>query len=74
MFNIWLHCLPPDPEPAPSAPDYFQHLRERLELAHQITSDALGESVKHAKRQHDKNFFRTHYNFGDAVWYLIKGT
>ena len=66
--------LPPDPEPAPSAPEYVQHLRERLELAHQITRDALGESVERAKRQYDKNCCRTHYNVGDAVWYLIKGT
>nr|XP_061825306.1 uncharacterized protein LOC133612154 [Nerophis lumbriciformis] len=66
--------LPPDPEPAPSGPAFVQHLRERLELAHQITRDALGESVKRAKRQYDKNCYRTHYNIGDAVWYLIKGT
>ena len=58
----------------PSAPEYIQHLRERLELVHQITRDALGESVKRAKRQYDKICCRTHYNVGDAVWYLIKGT
>ncbi|XP_061754270.1 uncharacterized protein LOC133551511 isoform X2 [Nerophis ophidion] len=66
--------LPPDPELAPSGPVFVQDLRERLELAHQITRDALGESVKRAKRQYDKNCYRTHYNIGDAVWYLIKGT
>ncbi len=66
--------LPPDPDIAPSAPRYIQHLREHLELAHQITRDALGESVKCAKRQYDKNCCRTQYNIRDAVWYLIKGT
>ncbi|KAL7406654.1 hypothetical protein ABVT39_024094 [Epinephelus coioides] len=66
--------LPPDSETAPSAPEYVQHLRERLELAHQITREALGESVKRAKRQYDKNCFQTQYKVGDAVWYFIKGT
>lgn len=66
--------LPPDPDVNPSVPEYVQHLRERLELAHQITRDALGELVKRAKRQYDKNCFRTQYQVGDAVWYLIKGT
>ncbi|KAL7378431.1 hypothetical protein ABVT39_013562 [Epinephelus coioides] len=51
-----------------------QCLRERLELARQITREALGESVKRAKRQYDKNCFQTQYKVGDAVWYLIKGT
>ncbi|XP_063050302.1 uncharacterized protein LOC134445147 [Engraulis encrasicolus] len=66
--------LPPDPEDAPTAPEYVQRLRERLELAHQIARDALGESVERAKRQYDKNCCRTQYCIGDAVWYLIKGT
>lgn len=66
--------LPPDPDVNPSSPEYVQHLRKRLELAHQITRDALGELVKRAKRQYDKNCFRTQYQVGDAVWYLIKGT
>ncbi|XP_034549911.1 uncharacterized protein LOC117820296 [Notolabrus celidotus] len=66
--------LPPDPESTPSAPEYVQHLRERLEMAHQIARDALGDSVKRAKRQYDKNCCRTQYHVGDAVWYLIKGT
>uniref|UniRef100_A0A3Q3IN77 Gypsy retrotransposon integrase-like protein 1 n=1 Tax=Monopterus albus TaxID=43700 RepID=A0A3Q3IN77_MONAL len=66
--------LPPDPDGAPTGPEYVQQLRERLELAHLIARDALGESVKHAKRQYDKNCCRTQYQTGDAVWYLIKGT
>ncbi|XP_036001790.1 uncharacterized protein LOC118565513 [Fundulus heteroclitus] len=51
--------LPPDLDTAPSTPEYVKHLRERLELAHQITRDALGESVERAKRQYDKNCYRT---------------
>lgn len=54
--------LPPNPDVNPS------------ELVHQITRDALGESVTHAKRQYDKNCFCTQYQVGNAVWYLIKGT
>lgn len=65
--------LPPDLDTAPSAPEYLKHLRERLELAQQITRDALGESVEHAKRQYDKKCCRTQYIIGDAVWYLLKG-
>ncbi|KAJ3583341.1 hypothetical protein NHX12_023066 [Muraenolepis orangiensis] len=66
--------LPQDSDTLPSAPEYVQQTRERLELTHEITRDALGESVKHVKRQYDKNCYRTQYQIGDAVWYLIKGT
>ena len=66
--------LPPDSDTLPSAPEYVQQTRQRLELAHQITREALGESVKRAKRQYDKNCCRTQYHIGDAVWYLINGT
>lgn len=66
--------LPPDNDAAPSAPEYVQHLRDHLELAHQITRDALDESVKRAKRQYDKNCCHRQYHVCDAVWYLIKGT
>ncbi|KAL6458845.1 hypothetical protein MHYP_G00323170 [Metynnis hypsauchen] len=45
-----------------------------LELAHRIASEALGESVKRAKKQYDKNVHHTSYNIGDAVWHLVKGT
>ncbi len=38
-----------DPAETPSAPAYVQHLRERLELVHQIAREALGESVKRKK-------------------------
>ncbi|KAJ8369382.1 hypothetical protein SKAU_G00094100 [Synaphobranchus kaupii] len=34
--------LPLDTDTAPSAPEYVQHTRERLELAHRIARDALG--------------------------------
>ena len=66
--------LPPDSDAAPTAPEYVQNLRQRLELAHQIARNVLGESVKRAKRQYDKNCCRTQFEVGDAVWYLIKGT
>ena len=66
--------LPPDSEQSSSAPEYVQQMRERLKLAHDITREALGESVTRAKRQYDKNACHTHYKVGDAVWYLIKGT
>lgn len=66
--------LPPDTDTAPSAPEYIQQTRERLELAHRIARDALGESVIRAKRQYDKNSYRTQYKTGDVVWYLVKGT
>ena len=66
--------LPPDTDVALSAPEFVQQTRKRLELAHQIAREALGESVQRAKRQYDKNCCRTQYQIGDAVWYLIKGT
>ena len=46
--------LPLDSDTDCPAPEYVQNLRERLELAHEIARDALGESVKRAKRQYDK--------------------
>ncbi|KAM3605983.1 uncharacterized protein V6R79_008497 [Siganus canaliculatus] len=66
--------LPPDTDAAPSAREYIQHLRERLELAHDITSGVLGESVKRAKRQYGMNCYHRQYQVGYSVWYLIKGT
>lgn len=66
--------LPPDSDNATSAPEYVQQMRKRLELAHDITREALGESVTRAKRQYDKNACHTQYKVGDAVWHLIKGT
>lgn len=66
--------LPPGTDAALSAPEFVKQTRERLELAHQIAREALGESVQCAKRQYDKNCCRTQYQVGDAVWYLIKGT
>lgn len=66
--------LPPDSDTVPTAPEYVQNLRQRLELAHQIARNVLGESVKRAKRQYDKNCCHTQFEVGDAVWYLIKGT
>src|SRR4029434_3039080 len=46
--------LPPDSDAAPTAPEYVQNLRQRLELAHQIARNVLGESVKSRKigREH----------------------
>ncbi|KAI4905604.1 hypothetical protein NFI96_006898 [Prochilodus magdalenae] len=66
--------LPPDHESAKTPPEYVAQLRDRLELAHRIAREALGESVKRAKKQYDKNAHKTSYNIGDAVWYLVKGT
>lgn len=66
--------LPPGHESAQTPPQYVTQLRERLELAHQITRDALGQSVERAKKQYDKNVCRTLYHTGDAVWHLVKGT
>ncbi|CAI5671880.1 unnamed protein product [Oreochromis niloticus] len=66
--------LPPDPDNQPSAPEYVQQMRERLELAHLIAREALRESVTRAKRQYDKNCCHTQYKTGDPVWYLIRGT
>lgn len=66
--------LPTDCENAHSTPEYVQQMCERLELAHNITREALSESVTRAKRQYDKNACHTQYKVGDAVWYLIKGT
>ncbi|KAK5868008.1 hypothetical protein PBY51_012455 [Eleginops maclovinus] len=66
--------LPQDSGTLLSAPEYVQQTRQRLELAHQITRQALGEYVRHAKRQYDQNCCRTQYQIGDAVWNLIKGT
>lgn len=37
--------LPPDLEHHPTAPEYVQQMWEQLELAHQITREALGDSV-----------------------------
>lgn len=66
--------LPPDDTRHVSEPEYVQKTRERLELAHGIAREALGESSRRAKRQYDKNCCRTQYKVGDAVWYLVKGT
>lgn len=41
--------LPPDTENSNTHPQYVQQLRERLELSHQLTREALGKSVERAK-------------------------
>lgn len=66
--------MPPNEVSGQTPPQYVAHLKERLELAHQIARDALGHSVERAKKQYDKTAARTQYKIGDAVWYLIKGT
>lgn len=66
--------LPPDPVELPTSPEYVQQLRERLELAHHIVRDELGESLRRAKKQYDKSCCRTQYHVCDAVSYLVKGT
>ncbi|XP_059380006.1 uncharacterized protein LOC132115604 [Carassius carassius] len=55
-------------------PEYVQQMCDQLEMAHNITREALCESVTRAKRQYDKNACHTQYKVGNAVWYLIKGT
>ena len=37
--------LPPDHDSAKTPPEYVAQLRDRLELAHRIAREALGESV-----------------------------
>uniref|UniRef100_A0A3B4WDD1 Gypsy retrotransposon integrase-like protein 1 n=2 Tax=Seriola lalandi dorsalis TaxID=1841481 RepID=A0A3B4WDD1_SERLL len=64
----------PDNVPVSSPPHYVMQLRERLELSHQLAREALGRSAERAKRQYDKNIHQVHYQVGDAVWHLIKGT
>ncbi|RXN37833.1 Transposon Ty3-G Gag-Pol poly [Labeo rohita] len=66
--------MPPDDTLTQSIPQYVVQMRERLELAHQVARDALGQSVERAKKQYDKRAARTRYKVGDAVWYLVKGT
>lgn len=65
---------PPNDTMTKTFPQYVVQMRERLELAHRVTRDALGQSVERAKKQYDKRAARTHYKIGDAVWYLVKGT
>lgn len=42
--------LPPDPVEPPTSPEYVQQFHTCLELAHQIIRDALGGSVRRAKK------------------------
>ncbi|KAL0151489.1 hypothetical protein M9458_053275 [Cirrhinus mrigala] len=65
---------PPNDTLTQSIPQYVVQMRERLELAHQVARDVLGQSVERAKKQYDKRAGRTCYKVGDAVWYLVKGT
>ncbi|KAL0202037.1 hypothetical protein M9458_000055, partial [Cirrhinus mrigala] len=65
---------PPNDTLTQSIPQYVVQMRERLELAHQVARDALGQSVECAKKQYDKRAARIRYKVGDAVWYLVKGT
>lgn len=66
--------MPPNDTSAQTPPQYVAKMRGRLELAHEIARDALGQSVERAKKQYDKRVARTHYKVGGAVWYLVKGT
>ena len=66
--------LPPDTDHSNTPPQCVQHLRERLELSHQLAREVLGKSVERAKRQYDKKICKVQHKVGDAVWYLIKGT
>lgn len=66
--------LPPGHEYGKTPPQYVLQLRDRFELAHQIAREALGQSVQRAKKQYDRHAAQNHYNIGDAVWHLVKGT
>lgn len=59
--------LPSGPVEPPTSPLYVQWLRERLELAHHIVRDALGDPVGRAKKEF-KSCCRTQFHVGDAVW------
>uniref|UniRef100_A0A3B1IQI2 Gypsy retrotransposon integrase-like protein 1 n=1 Tax=Astyanax mexicanus TaxID=7994 RepID=A0A3B1IQI2_ASTMX len=66
--------LPPDHDDAKTPPEYVIQLRNRLELAHNIAREVLGQSVERAKKQYDKNVLKNRYEVGEAVWHLVKGT
>ncbi|KAK3534251.1 hypothetical protein QTP86_008286 [Hemibagrus guttatus] len=66
--------MPPNHTLTKKFPQYVVQMKERLELAHRVARDALGQSVERAKKHYDKRAARTHYKVGDAVWYLVKGT
>ena len=65
--------LPQDPSPAVSPPQYVLDLRERLEQAHDIAREALGRSVKRAKRYYDRKAHEHSFKVGDQVWQFVKG-
>ncbi|KAL7889979.1 hypothetical protein AOLI_G00022370 [Acnodon oligacanthus] len=58
--------LPPDHDSAKTPPEYIAQLRDRLELAQRIARETLGESVKRAKKQYDKNAHKSSYNIGQS--------
>ncbi|KAI3368204.1 hypothetical protein L3Q82_007930 [Scortum barcoo] len=66
--------LPPDHDSVNNVPEYVMHIRDCLELSHQLAREALGKSVKRAKRHYNKNICQIQHKVGDAVWYLVKGT
>ncbi len=65
--------LPQDPSPAVSPPQYVLDLRERLEQAHDIAREALGRSVKRARRYYDRKAHEHSFKVGDQVWQFVKG-
>ena len=65
--------LPPDTTEKVSPPQYVVDLREKLEVAHDIAREALGKSVKRAKKYFDRKAHERQYKAGDKVWLYIKG-
>ncbi|KAI3375563.1 hypothetical protein L3Q82_003878 [Scortum barcoo] len=66
--------LPPDHDSVNTVPEYVMHMRDHLELSHQLAREALGKSLERAKRHYNKNICQIQHKVGDAVWYLVKGT
>uniref|UniRef100_H3AXR6 Integrase catalytic domain-containing protein n=1 Tax=Latimeria chalumnae TaxID=7897 RepID=H3AXR6_LATCH len=65
---------PPGEDTNMTEPGYVVQLRDRLERAHQIAREALGQSSERAKREYDKRAHQFQYQIGEAVWHLVKGT
>jgi len=64
--------LPSDHPQEVSPPQYVVELRERLEQAHEIAREALGQSSRRAKKHYDRKAHEKTYAVGDFVWQFIK--
>jgi transposase InsO family protein len=50
--------------------EYVEHLKKRLQKAHQICRENLNNKTKRQKEAYDVNQSFTNYQKGDIVWYL----